>query len=164
MLMQQYAGKVLRIHPSFRLIATAEPPASKTTASRDDKDNKSSVAAKSTSDWLNSETLSLFLFHPLEALEARFERDILSKRFRLNEQHERLLELVGRVREASGDEAQLGHLSRLLSLRKVIRLARALEKHPGLSLVGQIEDACLLRFVIRQRALLNCAWSKGNKT
>jgi len=46
-----YSG-VLRIHPSFRVIALAEPP----------------ILSSPTGQWLNAETLSLFLFHHMTPL------------------------------------------------------------------------------------------------
>lgn len=142
-------GKVLRIHPSFRLIATAEPPASKSTVSTDDKSkgNGKSMSVKSGADWLNSETLNLFLFHSLEALETKFEQQILSRKFKLNKQHDRLFDLIRQLRETSGDEVQLKHISKLFSLRKLIRLSHGLEKYPNQSLMNQIEDACLFKFM-----------------
>lgn len=52
---------VLRIDPAFRLIALAEPP----------------VVNSSSGQWLNSELLSLFLFHEMRPLDQHEEIHII---------------------------------------------------------------------------------------
>lgn len=52
---------VLRIHPSFRIIALAEPPNLTTPAGQ----------------WLNAEMLSLFLFHSMDPLPIKDEVKVI---------------------------------------------------------------------------------------
>ena len=52
---------ILRIHPAFRLIALAEPP----------------IVNSSSGQWLNSELLSLFLFHEMRPFDKREEIHII---------------------------------------------------------------------------------------
>jgi len=52
---------VLRIHPAFRLVALAEPP----------------IVNSSSGQWLNSELLSLFLFHEMRPLDKHEELHII---------------------------------------------------------------------------------------
>lgn len=144
--------KVLTIHPSFRIIATAEPPATKFSF-KDKKDEKSQPdpqsqsQSKANSEWLNSETLNLFIYQQIEPLEIRYEHEVLSKKFKLNDQHQRLLSLIEKLKQGENEEAQLKHLSKLLSLRKLIRLSNKIEKYPSLDLRELIENACLYKFM-----------------
>jgi len=63
---------VLRIHPAFRLVALAEPP----------------IVNSSSGQWLNSELLSLFLFHEMRPLDKHEELHIIrSKVIRGMEDH-----------------------------------------------------------------------------
>ena len=119
---------VLRIHPAFRIIATAEPPAQD-------------------SQWLNSETLGLFLYQNLPPLETNYERQVLSNMFKLNAQHERLFELLSRLEVAGHQDTQLRHVAKLFSLRKKIRLCKKLEKHPSMDLVELVKNASLYQFM-----------------
>jgi von Willebrand factor A domain-containing protein 8 len=153
--------KLLRIHPSFRIIATAEPPAAKSSLKEtsDEKRSKSSspaassnslgkASAATSNEWLNSEVLNLFLYHNVEQLDARYELEILNKKFKLNKQHEHLLEMVEKMKSGGGDEqSQLRHVGKLFSLRKLIHLSNKLEKYPDSNLIELFENACLLKFM-----------------
>ena len=55
---------ILKIHPSFRIIALAEPP----------------VLNSTSGQWLNSELLNLFLFHEMRPLEKLEELEIIRKK------------------------------------------------------------------------------------
>jgi von Willebrand factor A domain-containing protein 8 len=149
--------KILRIHPSFRIIATAEPPnpkssfASETpTASTTTPQATSSAvnsAKTSNTEWLNSEVLNLFLYQQIEPLNLVYEREILSKKFKLNSKHEKLLDLMEQLKHSGQEEIQLRHVSKLFSLRKLVRLSNKLEKYPSLDLKELIENACLYKFM-----------------
>ena len=143
---QQLAGKILRIHPSFRLIATAEPPVSKASVRESGSEKPLTKAANST-DWLNSEVLNLFLYHTIEPLSTKYEHEILGKMFRLNSQHKRLFGLIEQLRNKSHDEAHLKHISKLFSLRKLIRISNQLEKYPNQDLATLVQNACLYKFM-----------------
>ena len=73
-----YFRGVFRIHPSFRIVALAEPP----------------VLSSATGQWLNAEMLSMFLFHSMNPLPIKDEvkvidslthDDITDKIFELSE-------------------------------------------------------------------------------
>jgi len=51
------------IHPSFRIIALAEPP----------------VVGSASQQWLNSEQLTMFLYHNMRSLSVDEELHILTK-------------------------------------------------------------------------------------
>lgn len=142
----ELTSKVMRIDPSFRLIATAEPPATKSTV-KDMSDSDKASFIKSGSEWLNSEVLNLFLFQSVDALETQYEHEVLKKKFKLNSQHNQLYKVIEQLRTASSDEAQLNHISKLFSLRKLIRISKQLEQYPNQDLTKQIEEACLFKFM-----------------
>lgn len=145
--------KIHRISPSFRIIATAEPPNPKTSATQSEKtpstDAKASAATQkvATAEWLNSEVLNLFLYQHVEPLELNYEQEILGKMFKLNEKHRHLLDVLEKLKKSGETEVQLKHIAKLFSLRKVIRLARKLERHPQLDLVELIENESLFKFM-----------------
>jgi MoxR-like ATPase len=101
-------SSVLRIHPSFRIIATAEPPVGKASFKEKDDVKPSSnpttpnIQIKSANnEWLNSEVLNLFLYQHVEALDLNYEYEIISKKFKLNKKHEKLLDLMEQLFYAS---------------------------------------------------------------
>lgn len=55
---------VYKIHPSFRIVALAEPP----------------VLNSNTGQWLNSELLNLFLFHEMRPLDKAEEIHIIREK------------------------------------------------------------------------------------
>ena len=148
-------SKILRIHPSFRIIATAEPPNPKssfttetsTTPSTPSTASSSSSSKPSNTEWLNSEVLNLFLYQQIEPLSLTYEREILSKKFKLNNKHEKLLDLMEQLKQSGQEEIQLRHVSKLFSLRKLVRLSNKLEKYPSLDLKELVENACLFKFM-----------------
>jgi MoxR-like ATPase len=149
---QVLSSKVLRIHPSFRIIATAEPPLAKgVLKSQSDSNDNIPSANKSTSsnntEWLNSEVLNLFLYQSIEPLEVKYEYEILNKKFKLNDKHEKLLNLMEQLKQSGQEENQLKHVASLFSLRKLIKLSYKLEKYPSLNLRELIENASLFKFM-----------------
>lgn len=107
---------ILRIHPSFRVIALAEPPT-----------GDSATAKTSTEqNWLNAETLNLFLFHQMRSLNLNEERHIVYSLLSASSQSipsiEHLLKFVHELRNSS--ETQLKTVARSLSTRNVLRIAR----------------------------------------
>ncbi len=148
---QVLSSKVFRIHPSFRIIATAEPPVAKGVlkSKPDTADTASSVKSVSStsSEWLNSEVLNLFLYQSIEPLEVKYEYEILNKKFILNDKHEKLLNLMEQLKQSGQEENQLKHVASLFSLRKLIKLSNKLEKYPNLNLRELIENASLFKFM-----------------
>ncbi|CAF5081515.1 unnamed protein product, partial [Rotaria socialis] len=64
---------IRRIHPSFRIVALAEPPSGGNIAPSEG----SSVKSSSEQNWLNAETLNLFLYHQMRSLNLNEEREIV---------------------------------------------------------------------------------------
>ncbi|XP_012146606.2 von Willebrand factor A domain-containing protein c12.2 isoform X1 [Megachile rotundata] len=121
---------VLRIHPSFRIIALAESPAINT----------------SSRQWLNSELLSLFLFHEMRPLTKSEELHIIRSKYGepskvlLN-----ILELAHLLR--SSTDSTLHSLSGFLSTRQLLRIAGRMYKFQTDDAYGAVQRACLARFL-----------------
>ncbi|UZJ54566.1 hypothetical protein CBS101457_003886 [Exobasidium rhododendri] len=103
-------GRLTTIHPSFRIIATANG---------------------SRSDWLNEETSTLFGFvqpSPMSSLE---ERQVLETRTSCPGAHlDKLLDFTARYRSLSKDVSLGLSKSRRLGTRALIRMAKRLAKFP----------------------------------
>ena len=121
-------ANIRRIHPSFRIVALAEPPAGSSSGSND-----GGATAKSSSEqnWLNAETLNLFLYHQMRSLNLSEERQIvyslLSLPKRSNPAIEHLLKFVHELRNSP--ESQLKTVARSLSTRNVLRIAKHLQSN-----------------------------------
>lgn len=149
-LSQAPTTKIYRIHPSFRIIATADPPNPKetTTTTTTTTSSNNSNKPQSTSDWLTSEVLNLFLYEHIAHLNLKHERFVLERMFtRLNESHEKLLDVLEAMKERGRDDVHLRHVAKLFSLRKVIRLAKKLSRYPEMDLRVLIENECLFKFM-----------------
>jgi MoxR-like ATPase len=118
---------IRRIHPSFRIIALAEPPSGSNTSSTENSSSKSS----SEQNWLNAETLNLFLYHQMRSLNLNEERQIvyslLSTPNKSNPAIEHLLQFVHELRNSP--ETQLKTVARSLSTRNVLRIAKHLKQN-----------------------------------
>ena len=105
----------------------------------------------------------MFLYQVIEPLEVKFEYEILSKKFKLNKKHDQLLGLMEQLKQSGEEEVQLRHISKLFSLRKLIRMANKLEKYPNLDLKELIENACLYKFMPQlNKQILNEFLSKNS--
>jgi hypothetical protein len=163
--------KIKRIHPSFRIIATAEPPQARLSYKDSSSDVKSSSSAPKSqtanaaanNEWLNSEVLSLFLYHNVDTLDIKYEYEVLNKKFRLNKKHQQLLELMEKLKRSGDEEIQLRHIAQLFSLRKLIRMSNKLEKYPQLDLRELIENACLSKFMPQLNKQILSDFLKANK-
>ncbi|XP_072473221.1 von Willebrand factor A domain-containing protein 8 isoform X2 [Notamacropus eugenii] len=119
------------IHPSFRIIALAEPP----------------VIGSSTQQWLGPEFLTLFFFHHMKPLIRSEEMEVI-KEMVPNVPHdamEKLLSFTHKLRETEDPTAQ--SLAASLSTRQLLRIARRLSKYPDESLHRAVHKACLSRFL-----------------
>jgi MoxR-like ATPase len=163
--------KIRRIHPSFRIVATAEPPSPGKLSLKELEEDKKKISQQqqvnrtntNNNEWLNSEVLNLFLYQIVEPLEIKYEHDILSKKFKLSSKHEQLLNLMENLKQSGSQEAQLNHVSKLFSLRKLIRISNKLEKYPALNLRQLIENACLYKFMPQlNRQILNDFLNENN--
>ena len=126
---------ILKIHPSFRIIATAEPPtASKTSTSQQKDKAKQIVTTKHSSPgpWLTPDVNALFLFVKLDLPNEREEIDILTKLHPNVPSHcEKLVKIDGSI----------------LSLRQKLRILHLLETYEGISLYDAVISASLQRFM-----------------
>ncbi|WAR13926.1 VWA8-like protein [Mya arenaria] len=98
---------ILRIHPSFRILALGEPP----------------VTGSSTGQWLSPEMLSLFLYHNMRPLTHNEEEAVkdcpdLTK----------LLTFTHRLRNST--DPTISSIAASLSSRQLIRVARRLANFP----------------------------------
>ncbi|XP_036613372.1 von Willebrand factor A domain-containing protein 8 [Trichosurus vulpecula] len=119
------------IHPSFRIIALAEPP----------------VIGSSTQQWLGPEFLTLFFFHHMKPLVRSEEMEVI-KEMVSNVPHdavEKLLSFTHKLRETQDPTAQ--SLAASLSTRQLLRITRRLSKYPDESLHRAVNKACLSRFL-----------------
>nr|CAD7197515.1 unnamed protein product [Timema douglasi] len=119
---------VLRIHPSFRMVALAEPP-----------EQNSSGAP-----WLSTELLSLFVFHEMRPLALQEELQIVQQLFgKVNPTLSRIMELAHQLREST--DPTLRSLAGSLSTRQLLRVARRMARYPSDNPVDTIHRACLAR-------------------
>ncbi|CAF3863180.1 unnamed protein product [Adineta steineri] len=116
---------IRRIHPSFRIIALAEPPSNTNPGSNESSTAKSS----SEQNWLNAETLNLFLYHQMRSLNLAEERQIIYSLLSCSNQSipaiDHLLQFVHELRNSP--ETQLKTVARSLSTRNVLRIAKHLK-------------------------------------
>lgn len=138
--------KVYRIHPSFRIIALAEPP--KIGSSKD--------------QWLTPELLSTFLFHSLRSLSLKEERYVIQQIIGpFNEKMETVLHFAHALR-TSKDEA-LASIGVTLSTRQLTRIARRLSYFPHENIHSLISQACLMKFLpqLTRKAMEEALESSG---
>uniref|UniRef100_A0A915HU87 ATPase dynein-related AAA domain-containing protein n=1 Tax=Romanomermis culicivorax TaxID=13658 RepID=A0A915HU87_ROMCU len=118
------------IHPSFRIVALAEPP---------------NLSAEASAPWFTSELMNLFLFHHVEPMNVDEEIEVISTNIRnVPEKVERnLLNFV----ESLKRNTELTSLARLLSTRQILRIMKRLTFYPDDCLYSAIHKACLSRFL-----------------
>uniref|UniRef100_A0ABM0MSB4 von Willebrand factor A domain-containing protein 8-like n=1 Tax=Saccoglossus kowalevskii TaxID=10224 RepID=A0ABM0MSB4_SACKO len=128
---QMNERSVYPIHPSFRILALAEPP----------------VTGSSTQQWLSSELLTLFHYHHIKPLSYVEEMTVIQGMVpnTVQDLMDPLLKLTHRLRH-SGDTTMLS-LSSSLSTRQLLRIAKRLARYPNESLYEAINKACLSRFL-----------------
>ncbi|KAG8000987.1 von Willebrand factor A domain-containing protein 8 [Nibea albiflora] len=125
---------ILPIHPSFRVLALAEPPVVGESSSRGQQ-------------WLSPELLTMFLYHSVTPL-AKAEEMGLIQGLTLNvptEAAEQLLHLAHSLRETNDPTAQ--SLASSLSTRQLLRICRRLSHYPEESIAHAVNKACLSRFL-----------------
>ncbi|XP_062861685.1 von Willebrand factor A domain-containing protein 8 [Trichomycterus rosablanca] len=145
---------VFPIHPSFRVIALAEPP----------------VAGSSTQQWLNPELLTMFFFHTVKPLAKVEEVAIINGMIPNVHQEtvEQLLQLTHSLRGTSDPTAQ--SLASSLSTRQLLRICRRLSQYPEESIAHAVNKACLSRFLPSlarsslQKNLANCSLEEDSTT
>nr|XP_057938465.1 von Willebrand factor A domain-containing protein 8 isoform X2 [Doryrhamphus excisus] len=146
---------IFAIHPSFRVLALAEPPVVGTIANTSGKSKGQ--------QWLGPELLTMFLYHTVSPL-ARAEEVSLLQGLSPNvpkEAAEQLLHLTHTLRQTNDSTAQ--SLASSLSTRQLLRICRRLSSYPEEHIAHAVNKACLSRFlpsVARaslQKSLANCS-------
>ncbi|XP_051999049.1 von Willebrand factor A domain-containing protein 8 [Xyrauchen texanus] len=122
---------IFPIHPSFRVIALAEPP----------------QVSSTTQQWLGPEILTMFLFHNIKPLAKAEEMAVLQGMVPNvpSEAVEQLLHLTHSLRK-SNDPTALS-LASSLSTRQLLRICRRLSQYPQESVSHAVNKACLSRFL-----------------
>ncbi|XP_068123903.1 von Willebrand factor A domain-containing protein 8 [Hyperolius riggenbachi] len=122
---------IFPIHPSFRIIALAEPP----------------VIGSSTQQWLGPELLTMFLYHVVKPSSRKEEVQIMREMVPNvpKQAVEQLLTLTHKLRDTKDPTAQ--SLASSLSTRQLLRICRRLSQYPDESLHHAINKACLSRFL-----------------
>uniref|UniRef100_A0A3P8PI88 von Willebrand factor A domain-containing protein 8 n=1 Tax=Astatotilapia calliptera TaxID=8154 RepID=A0A3P8PI88_ASTCA len=143
---------VFPIHPSFRVLALAEPPVVGSAGSN-----------SRAQQWLGPEVLTMFLYHNVMPL-AKEEEMGLIQGLAPNvpmEGAEQLLHLAHSLRKTNDPTAQ--SLASSLSTRQLLRICRRLSQHPEESITHAVNKACLSRFLPSlarsslQKNLMNCS-------
>ncbi|XP_026544257.1 von Willebrand factor A domain-containing protein 8, partial [Notechis scutatus] len=122
---------IFPVHPSFRVIALAEPPS----------------VGSTTQQWLGPELLTLFLFHYMKPLSKNEEIKVIKEMAPnvARASAEKLLKLTHKLRETNDPTAQ--SLASSLSTRQLLRICRRLSHYPDENLHHAIHKACLSRFL-----------------
>ncbi|XP_074550636.1 von Willebrand factor A domain-containing protein 8 [Halichoeres trimaculatus] len=146
---------IFPIHPSFRVLALAEPPVVGAAPS--------GGSSKGQQQWLGPELLTMFLYHTVSPL-AKAEEMGLIQGLTHNvptEAVEQLLHLTHTLRKTNDPTAQ--SLASSLSTRQLLRICRRLSQYPEESIAHAVNKACLSRFLPSlaraslEKSLSNCS-------
>ncbi|XP_066093875.1 von Willebrand factor A domain-containing protein 8 isoform X2 [Saccopteryx bilineata] len=122
---------IFPVHPSFRIIALAEPP----------------VIGSTTQQWLGPEFLTMFFFHYMKPLVKSEEIQVIKEMVPNIPQEavDKLLSFTHKLRETQDPTAQ--SLAASLSTRQLLRISRRLSHYPNENLHSAVTKACLSRFL-----------------
>ncbi|KAB0372785.1 hypothetical protein FD755_015538, partial [Muntiacus reevesi] len=122
---------IFPVHPSFRIIALAEPP----------------VIGSTTQQWLGPEFLTMFFFHYMKPLVKSEEIQVIKEMVpnMPTEALDKLLSFTHKLRETQDPTAQ--SLAASLSTRQLLRISRRLSQYPNENLHNAVTKACLSRFL-----------------
>ncbi|XP_036788326.2 von Willebrand factor A domain-containing protein 8 isoform X2 [Manis pentadactyla] len=122
---------IFPVHPSFRIIALAEPP----------------VIGSTTQQWLGPEFLTMFLFHYMKPLVKSEEIQVIKEMVPNIPQEalDKLLSFTHKLRETQDPTAQ--SLAASLSTRQLLRISHRLSRYPNENLHSAVTKACLSRFL-----------------
>ncbi|XP_072301028.1 von Willebrand factor A domain-containing protein 8 [Eucyclogobius newberryi] len=146
---------IFPIHPSFRVLALAEPPV------------LASGSSSKGQQWLGPELLTMFLYHTVTPM-SKAEEMALIEGLAPNvpkEAIEQLLNLTHSLRSTFDPTAQ--SLASSLSTRQLLRMCRRLSQYPEESIAHAVNKACLSRFLPSlaraslQKSLANCSIENG---
>ncbi|KAF7215165.1 transcript variant X1 [Nothobranchius furzeri] len=134
---QMHDRSIHPIHPSFRVLGLAEPPAIGTT----------SLSSSSSQQWLGPELLTMFLYHTVSPMSKSEEMDLIKGLIHNvpTEAAEKLLDLVHHLRQTGDPIAQ--SLASSLSTRQLLRICKRLSQYPDESIAQAVHKACLSRFL-----------------
>ncbi|XP_029314557.1 LOW QUALITY PROTEIN: von Willebrand factor A domain-containing protein 8 [Cottoperca gobio] len=143
---------IFAIHPSFRVLALAEPPVV-----------GGSPSSSRGQQWLGPELLTMFLYHSVSPMARAEETHLIQGLIRNvpNEAAEQLLHLTHSLRKTNDPTAQ--SLASSLSTRQLLRICRRLSQYPEESLSRAVNKACLSRFLPSlaraslEKSLSNCS-------
>ncbi|XP_077946619.1 von Willebrand factor A domain-containing protein 8 isoform X1 [Gasterosteus aculeatus] len=127
---------VFPIHPSFRVLALAEPPVV-----------GAGAGSRGQQQWLGPELLTMFLYHTVSPMAVAEEMDLIQGLARdvPKEAAEQLLHLTHSLRKTNDPTAQ--SLASSLSTRQLLRICRRLSRYPEESIAHAVNKACLSRFL-----------------
>uniref|UniRef100_A0A3B4UMV5 von Willebrand factor A domain-containing protein 8 n=1 Tax=Seriola dumerili TaxID=41447 RepID=A0A3B4UMV5_SERDU len=127
---------IFPIHPSFRVLALAEPPVVGASAS-----------SSRGQQWLGPELLTMFLYHTVTPLAKAEEMGLIQGLTPdvPEEAAEQLLHLTHSLRKTNDATAQ--SLASSLSTRQLLRICRRLSLYPEESIAHAVNKACLSRFL-----------------
>ncbi|XP_076618440.1 von Willebrand factor A domain-containing protein c12.2 isoform X2 [Colletes latitarsis] len=137
---------VLRIDPAFRIVALAESP----------------IINNSSGQWLNSELLSLFLFHEMRPLDKSEELHVIRSKYgEPCKALSSILELAHVLRSSS--DPTLQSLAGSLSTRQLLRIAERMQKFRTDDAYDAVHRACLARFLptVAKQTLEDCCKRVG---
>uniref|UniRef100_A0A452ENN1 von Willebrand factor A domain-containing protein 8 n=1 Tax=Capra hircus TaxID=9925 RepID=A0A452ENN1_CAPHI len=122
---------IFPVHPSFRIIALAEPP----------------VIGSTTQQWLGPEFLTMFFFHYMKPLVKSEEIQVIKEMVpdMPPVALDKLLSFTHKLRETQDPTAQ--SLAASLSTRQLLRISRRLSQYPNENLHNAVTKACLSRFL-----------------
>ncbi|XP_025079335.1 von Willebrand factor A domain-containing protein 8-like isoform X2 [Pomacea canaliculata] len=122
---------IFPIHPSFRIVALAEPP----------------VVGSSKQQWLSPEMLTMFLYHHMRPLSRDEEYNVIVNLVPGMPDMSKVFDFVHKLRDSH--DGTLNSLASSMSTRQLLRIARRMSKYPSEDLYGMIHKACLARFLPR---------------
>eukprot|EP00117_Sycon_ciliatum_P049088 scpid7831/ scgid4687/ Uncharacterized protein KIAA0564 homolog len=129
------------IHPSFRVLALAEPP----------------VLNTQKAPWLNPESLTMFMYHYMRPLDSREETRVLKELVPGCDESQlgQLLHFTQALR-SNQKNATLASLSSSLSTRQLLRVAKRMEQFGSEDIHSAVHKACLSQFLPQMaRGILN---------
>ncbi|KAG7501738.1 von Willebrand factor A domain-containing 8 [Solea senegalensis] len=135
---------VFPVHPSFRVLALAEPPV---VGGSSGGGGGGGGGGSRGQQWLGPEQLTMFFYHTVPPL-AKAEEMGLIQGLTPNvptEAAEQLLQLTHTLRKTNDPTAQ--SLASSLSTRQLLRICRRLSQYPEESIAHAVNKACLSRFL-----------------
>ncbi|XP_041358414.1 von Willebrand factor A domain-containing protein 8-like [Gigantopelta aegis] len=123
--------QILPIHPSFRIVALAEPP----------------VVGSSKQQWLSAELLTMFLYHHMRPLSRVEETDVINRLVPNAKGLDKIFDFVHKLRDSQ--DGTLQSIASSMSTRQLLRIAKVLATYPTSDLYNIVHKACLSRFLPR---------------